>query len=424
MFTKALNPCDQELLSVAREFKATVATGYKVLHFEHPLVTAVAGVVPRFNIHNFKLCPESVHKGGLEIGDNVSLCHDANIHEFVPQWRAFMRNFAYFRPDQHDVMTPPFFPVKKDGDAPEPQTPVYCDAYMNYVVRGFGAGQRMDVIFPEVLKDGSGFDFEPLLKQKILGRDGTDGPKFVFGPHLFAYMDFVAATAIFPGLADPQVDRELYNEMLADYLVHDSIAATDGRQSSRTIFMNAYQEYVRRFPDAIKQVRRRRAPPPSAPVVVDVDDFIGDVLLVDAMRKRYPTMGIGSPAAVGVRLSLGLPSRGAAEGAAEGGGGGGRRSQQPPPDWTRRQAPRKDSVDELLLSAGFGEIDVFGIDEPLAQLERIAALNEVVHRSAWLSANPGRTLAMFNSRPPAPSRDNIFWESRFFLAGTGTISTG
>ena len=191
--------------------------------------------------------------------------------------------------------------------------------------------------------------------------------------------------------------------------------------------MNAYQEYVRRFPDAIKQVRRRRAPPPSAPVVVDVDDFIGDVLLVDAMRKRYPTMGIGSPAAVGVRLALGLPSRvappscgsgGAAEGAAEGGGGGGRRSQQPPPDWTRRQAPRKDSVDELLLSAGFGEIDVFGIDEPLAQLERIAALNEVVHRSAWLSANPGRTLAMFNSRPPAPSRDNIFWESRFFLAGS------
>jgi hypothetical protein len=75
-------------------------------------------------------------------------------------------------------------------------------------------------------------------------------------------------------------------------------------------------------------------------------------------------------------------------------------------------------VDDLLLSAGFGEIDVFGIDEPLDQLERTAALNELVNRSAWLSANPGRTLAMYNSRPPAQSRDHIFWHSRFFLAGS------
>ena len=155
-----------------------------------------------------------------------------------------MRQFAYFRLDQHDVMTPPFFPIKKDGNAQEPQTPVYCNTYMNYFVRGFGAGQRMDVIFPEPLKDGSGFDFEPLLKQKILGGDGMEGQKPVFGPHLFAYVDFVAATAIFSGLADLQVDRELYNEMLADYIVHDSIAATEGRPSSRTIFMDAYQDYV------------------------------------------------------------------------------------------------------------------------------------------------------------------------------------
>jgi hypothetical protein len=206
-------------------------------------------------------------------------------------------------------MKPLFYPVKKDEDAPEPVSPVYCDAYMNFVIRGFAAGQRMDVLLPKFRKDGSGYDFEPLLKQKILQRDGTEGPKFVFGPHLFAYMDFVVATAIFPGLADPQVDRETYTEILADYVVHDSIAATEGRPSSRTIFMNAYQDYVRRFPDAIKQVRRRRAPPPGAPVVVDVDDFIGDVLLVDAMRKRYPTFEIGPPAAVGVRHALGLPSR-------------------------------------------------------------------------------------------------------------------
>jgi hypothetical protein len=25
---------------------------------------------------------------------------------------------------------------------------------------------------------------------------------------------------------------------------------------------------------------------------------------------------------------------------------------------------------------------------------------------------------MYNSRPPAPSRDHIFWHSRFFLAGS------
>ena len=88
------------------------------------------------------------------------------------------------------------------------------------------------------------------------------------------------------------------------------------------------------------------------------------------------------------------------------------------PDWTRRQAPRKDPVDDLLLSAGFGEIDVFGIDEPLDQLEQTAAINELVNRSAWLSANPRRTLAMYNSRPPAQSRDHIFWHSLFFLAGS------
>jgi arginine utilization protein RocB len=82
-----------------------------------------------------------------------------------------MLNFAYFRLDQHDVLTPPFFPIKKDGDEQEPQTPVYCYTYMNYFIHGFGADQLMDVMFPELLKDGSGFDLEPLLKQKILGQD-------------------------------------------------------------------------------------------------------------------------------------------------------------------------------------------------------------------------------------------------------------
>jgi hypothetical protein len=243
-----------------------------------------------------------------------------------------MRHFACFRPgaDQHDVMKPPFYPVKKDDDAPEPVSPVYCDAYVNFVIRGFVAGQRMDVLLPDPVKDGSGYNFERLLKQKILQRDGTEGPKFVFGPHLFAYIDFVVATAIFAGLAESQVDRELYNEILADYIVHDSIAATEGRPSSRTIFMDAYQDYVRRFPDSIKQVTRRRAAPSSSPMVVDADDFIGDVLLLDAMRKRYPTLGIGSPAAVGVRHALGLPSLPSPSVEGGSGGSGGPGGGDPP----------------------------------------------------------------------------------------------
>jgi hypothetical protein len=40
-------------------------------------------------------------------------------------------------------------------------------------------------------------------------------------------VDFVAATAIFSGLADLQVDRELYNEMLADYIVQNEKVIVD-----------------------------------------------------------------------------------------------------------------------------------------------------------------------------------------------------
>jgi hypothetical protein len=77
-------------------------------------------------------------------------------------------------------------------------------------------------------------------------------------------------------------------------------------------------------------------------------------------------------------VARGLPQ------AAEGGG-----VPRPAPYWTRWQAPRKDSVDEVLLWAGFGEIDVFGIDKPLSSSngQRRSTSSSI----AVLGANPGRT---------------------------------
>jgi hypothetical protein len=245
IFAEYLPAENAELANLAVTFN--IPPGGLVLDKDHPVATSLKDNISTFNTERYILCPAVKPSGEGLVGREVSVIHEHGGGPVHQQFQNLLRNLRYFdkSKDGHNVKMPPFIVL---GASPQL---VFSDAWVYTFLHGFAAAQRMDVFVASLAGAGC---YGSIFERRITKEDGTPGDEYIMSPKLFALVDFYIYSSpwSWSGIQGQYCSRNVYTELLAEYLFFDRNARLQNQPDSREILKMALVDYVRRFPDVLK----------------------------------------------------------------------------------------------------------------------------------------------------------------------------